>query len=275
MRIIAYEPGYNEKHCRVLRALAAGIPGCEVRPLGQYEPCDIAIIFGAYKRAYAKTLPKLDILQRHHGRQLLMVESAFVKRGEYYQVGWGGYAGNADFNTPIRMPSDRWDRLAVPVSPWRRRSTGPIVVCGQLPWDTQVQDVDHRGWCREMITRLHRAGHDAIFAPHPRMRDLDAYGVARKYYRPGQTLAALLKSARAVVTWNSTSAVDAILRGVPAITSHPSSISRAVSQHTVADVERLEYPDRSAWLARLGYAQWTLDEMASGETWDHLNREYV
>jgi hypothetical protein len=78
----------------VLQALAEGIPGAEVRPLGRYEPCDIAVIFGAAKNAYAPTWPKREILAKHKGRRLLMVESAFVKRGEYYQVGWGGYAGS-------------------------------------------------------------------------------------------------------------------------------------------------------------------------------------
>lgn len=273
MKVIAYLPSYNEKHCQVLEALVEGIPGAETRILGRYERCDVAIIFGSYKRSYPVTKPKREILNRHEGRRLLMVESAFMKRGEYYQVGWGGFAGNADFNC-TNPPIDRWLDLGVECLPWRSDPDGPILVCGQVPWDTQVQDTDHRQWCQSTVHSLVRQGHKVLFVPHPREKKGNfGYGVNKKYLaRAG--LSKLLPGAKCVVTWNSTSAVDAILAGVPAITMHSSSIAYEVSQHSLSDIERLEFPDRHQWLAKLGYAQWTLDEMRSGATWEHLTANY-
>ena len=80
-----------------------------------------------------------------------------------------------------------------------------------------------------------------------------------------------LQGAKAVVTYNSTSAVDAIVQGIPAITMDKGSISYPVSQHTLADIKALEYPDRTQWLNGLGYAQWTMVEMSKGLPWAHLN----
>ena len=114
MRIVAYEPTYNEKLSGITRALASGIPGCEVVPMGQYVEADIAIIFGAYKKAYRPTWPKLEIMQKHKGGRLLMIESGFWGRGELYQVGWGGFAGTADFNLQRfagEIPADRWQQI--------------------------------------------------------------------------------------------------------------------------------------------------------------------
>jgi hypothetical protein len=270
VKIIAFEPDYNEKHRAVLRALSEGIPGAEVRTLGQYEPCDIAVIFGAAKDAYPPTWPKREILAKHQGRRLLMVESAFVRRGEYYQVGWGGYAGNADFNNDL-VPRDRWESMGIKTKPWQRRTVGPVVVCGQLPRDTQVQGMDHVAWCRRTVNELRRMGEHVIFRPHPRQQDVSIYGVPSHLIDDGK-IGNTLAAAKCVVTWNSTSAVDALIRGVPAIAMHPSSVSYPVAQPRIEDVKKLRYPSRRQWLAGLGYAQWTLEEMRAGLPWVHLNR---
>lgn len=270
MKIIAFEPHYNERHRTVLRALAAGI-GAEVRDMRDYAPCDVAIVFGAYKRSYPPTWPKAEILERHTGRSLLMVESAFVRRGEYWAIGWGGFAGNADFNLTGDEPMDRWDALGVKSKPWRRRE-GPVVVCGQLPHDTQVQDVDHVGWCRMAVDYLRGRGYPVLFRPHPRCRDPDVYGIADSLFDT-RKMRATLAEARAVVTWNSTSCVDALVAGVPVITCHPSSIGWPVARHRLEDIDDLRFPSRRRWLAGLGYSQWNLDEIREGRPWDHLTRE--
>lgn len=269
MRIIAYEPDYNADHRRILRALASGIPGCEVRTLGDYVECDIAVIFGGHKYAFAKTAPKGEIIKRHQGRRLLCVEEAFVRRGDFYQVGWGGFAGHADFNNH-GVPGDRWQAMGVPVSDWQHNERGHIVVMGQLGRDVQVQDTDHYGWCRAVVGALQARGERVIFRPHPKEPGGKIYGVPSSVVHTG-TMAEALAGAKSVVTWNSTSAVDALLAGIPAVAMDSGSISYPVAGHTIEDAICPIYPDHTQWLASIGYAQWTLEEMASGQTWRHLN----
>lgn len=272
MRIVAFEPHYNERHRTVLRALAASI-GAEVRDMRDYEPCDVAIVFGACKHSYPPTWPKGEILKRHTGRSLLMVESAFVRRGDYWAIGWGGFAGNADFNLSGDEPMDRWESFGIPSKPWRRNEDGPVVVCGQLPRDTQVQDVNHVQWCRQTLAQVRALGYPSLFRPHPRCRDPEAtYGIPASQMDL-RKMKHTIAEARVFVTWNSTSCVDALVAGVPAITCHPSSIGWPVSRHDVLDIDRPWYPSRRQWLSGMGYSQWSLDEIERGLPWAHLTRE--
>lgn len=269
MKVVIFEPDYSEKQRRILRALAAGIPGAIVRPLAEYEPCDVAVIFGGIKYAYRRTWVKQTVLDRHHGRRLLMVESAFLWRGEYYQVGWGGTAGHADFNTFAATSLDRAFALGLPVKSQRLRPDGPVVVIGQLPRDVQVQDTDHKAWCRDTVDYYRAQGLPVIFRPHPKVDSRGEYGVDPRFF-DSRSLAEVLEDARAVVTWNSTTGVESVLAGVPTIAMDRGSMAYDVAAH---DLDTLDHvPGRGVWLARLAYAQWTLDEMRAGLPWRHLNR---
>lgn len=268
MKVIVFEPWYDDKHCEVLRALAEGIPDAEVRDVREYEPCDVAVIFGVVKKAYERTWSKQDVLGNHSGRSLLIVESAFVKRGEYYQVAWGGFAGHGDFRNED-MPRDRWDSFGVQSRPWQLRPEGPIVVCGQLPRDTTVQATDHISWCRTTVNHYRPMRGGVLFRPHPRVEDPGIYGIDEALIdtRP---LDVVLDEAQAFVTFNSTAGVDAGIAGVPVVACDEGSMAWSIAAQGVG--KPLIYPSRRAWLAGLGYSQWTLDEMRRGETWRHLTR---
>lgn len=270
MKVVVFEPHYNEGHQAVLRALAASIPNAVVRDMREYEPCNIAVIFGAAKDAYEPTWPKREILAQHSGRRLLMVESAFVRRGEYWQIGWGGFAGHADFRNE-QAPIDRWEKLNMGVLPWRKKPKGAIVICGQLPRDTQVQHTDHVGWVQQTVNHYLSQGLRVKFRPHPRDKNPSQFGIDPELWDTSK-MGSIVKSAKCFVTYNSTSAVDAVLAGVPVITCDRGSIAWDVTQHNLDDVHKLEYPNRTQWLAGLGYAQWNMDEIEEGQPWHHLTR---
>jgi len=276
MRVIVYAPDYNAKHALILRSLAEGIPGSEVRSLGDYSPSDVSVIFGVVKRSFSHThakQPIIDASNRGESR-LIVVESAFILRGKYWNVGWGGINGAANFRVGPKTPSDRWELLrdrGVRTSPWSRCPQGRVVVCGQLPWDTNVQDVDHLGWCRETVQWFQDRGIPVVFRPHPRMHNPDDYGIDRSLWNT-EKIRKCIFGARAVVVWNSNSAVDAAIMGVPVIACSPDSIARSIASRRLHDIYRLRCPSRRRWLAGLAYSQWSLDEMAEGLTWRHLNK---
>lgn len=150
MKVAVYKPDYNERHQEVLEAFAEGIPGAEVRWVNKFRPdTDVAVVFGWYKYGFRPAMTKLPIIEHYHkAGRLIVVESAFLKRKEYYQIGWNGFAGHADFMNDD-VPMDRWDAIGIKAKPWSKNFDGPVVVCGQLPRDTQVQDTDHITWCKE------------------------------------------------------------------------------------------------------------------------------
>jgi len=195
-----------------------------------------------------------------------VVESAFQRRGHYHQIGWNGFAGYADFKSAGKS-IDRWNSFNVPCKPWRRDDRGKCVVIGQLPRDTQVQDVDHMAWCRNTVAHCQRIYRHVSFRPHPRCEDPAMYGIDKKLLDTGK-LKNTLNGARCVVTWNSTTGVDAVLAGVPVVAMDEGSISWPMASHTLK--EPLRTPDREQWLAGLGYSQWTMREMKKGLPWSHL-----
>ncbi len=270
MKVVIYLNWYNEKHCTILKAFAEGVPGAVVRDVREYGPCDIAVIFGGVKKSYEPTWAKQKIIDRHKDRSLIMIESAFVRRGQYWQVGFGGTAGNADFRSD-GMPFDRWLGFGINGNPWQYRPDSPVIVCGQLLRDTQVQYVDHRAWCRETVDYFDKLGVPVLFRPHPRAGAEDDYTVDAKYVdiRP---IDDVLNFARCFVSYNSTSAVDAIVHGVPVMVGDPSSIAWNMGVQGLAHPDSLIYPKRRPWLSGLGYSQWGLQEMRDGLPWKHLTR---
>jgi hypothetical protein len=86
----------------------------------------------------------------------------------------------------------------------------------------------------------------------------------------GTTLEDDLNGARFCVTYNSTSAVESVLHGVPCVTMHQGSMAWDVTSH---DLNHQYRPLREKWAHKLAWAQFTKDEMASGFAWDVLKHE--
>jgi hypothetical protein len=85
-------------------------------------------------------------------------------------------------------------------------------------------------------------------------------------------LAEDLAEAHAVVTFNSNTAVDALLNGIPVFAHDQGSMCWPVANKSLISVDVPNKPDRSQWLSDFAYAQWTPEEMRSGRAWQHLFR---
>ena len=78
-------------------------------------------------------------------------------------------------------------------------------------------------------------------------------------------LQSALDGASHVVTWNSNTAVEAVIAGVPAVSMDIGSMAWDVTGHEPGEVAT---PDRLELAARLAWKQFTMAEMASGYCWD-------
>lgn len=79
-----------------------------------------------------------------------------------------------------------------------------------------------------------------------------------------------LENAHALVCCTSNTAVQALMEGIPVITTHQCAASR-MGLCDVALVEKPFYPDdRMEWAAALAANQWTLDEIAAGQCWEKI-----
>jgi len=218
---------------------------------------------------------------RHLGKPVLVIDSGWIRRGEYYAVGLGGINYEADFKN-ANSPADRFDRLGVEIKPWREGGEY-VLLCGQRRIDITLP-CDPWQWASVMrdvvrsVTDL-----PILYRPYP--------SEPKVYARIDGTLPSRgsleddLAGAAMLVTHTSNVVVQALLDGIPCVTTGKGVADRVVSiglkpepepplpawargkaaliRH-VLDAPRHTLPDRVPFFNDLAYAQWTKDEMESG-----------
>lgn len=229
----------------------------------QYEPCDLAVIWG---------IRHPDIINGQTGNDLdylVMERGYFGDRMRFCSLGYNGLNGHADFLAD-KMPSDRWEKHGVEVKPWRTEEGEYWLLMGQVAGDQSVKGVDLEGWYGDIVEDIRYVTDlPVFFRPHPQSRQND--GPVCDGYKTGG-LSETLQDAHCVVTYNSNSGVDAALAGVPVIAVNEGAMAWDVSMHEITGEQYL--PVRTQWLNDLAYKQWLLEEIASGEAWEHLKRRY-
>ena len=75
---------------------------------------------------------------------------------------------------------------------------------------------------------------------------------------------------RAVVVWGSSSAVQALVAGVPVFFEAPHIIVEDACERGIKNIDRPSTRDRLPAFEALAWAQWSLEEIAAGEPFRHL-----
>lgn len=226
---------------------------------GVVSDCDLAVCWGVKKTAAIAS-----------GRRALVFERGYVGDRFYWtSVGYDGLNGRADFLAYSKDDSRKKMLLAhCPdlLKPWRGVSGSYVLVMGQVPGDASLAGIDIFSWYTDTVALLRRAGHEVRFRYHPlavRARAIPGTITARG------SLEDAFAGAKWVVTYNSNSAVDAILAGIPTITTDIGSMAWSVTEHHPCQITQDE-PDRETWLNDLAWCQWSPEEIRNGDFWDHL-----
>ena len=182
---------------------------------------------------------------------VLVAENGYLGRG-YCALAVGGHNGAGTW--PAGGP-ERFRALGLALRPWR--VTGEhVLVCGSrgLGLDRQPD-----GWVERTVEILRRHTDRPIqVRPHPG-------NWKRLPEHPDVSLARDLSGAWACVIWASTAGVKALLAGIPVIRCAPHWIAAGAAGNRLEAIESPPMPDRLPVFERLAWAQWTLDELASGE----------
>lgn len=206
---------------------------------------------------------------RRAGLQLLCMERGYLgDRMRWTSLGWGGLNGNADFCAPQDPGPDRYEAHYTPLAPWREAGDY-VLIMGQVPGDMSLQGRDLRPWYAEVAREAAAAyGLPVWLRPHPaavRRNLWKGCGVQEM----GGGIDEALAGAHVVITWNSNSATDAVVAGVPALTMDRGAVAWPVTGHSIGDRIR---PDRAEWAHRLAWCQWSLAEIADGTAWRQLRQ---
>ena len=203
---------------------------------------------------------------RRRNIPVLIIEKGFVKRDEYYHVGWNGLNGYADFRNE-NSPADRWAKLGVKLQPHTfRKSYEKVLLCGQVPHDYTVQHIDYMVWLRQAYAYLVEwaGGGKVALRPHPLAGKQD-YGFADILADPSIPIGYAVLGYDLIAAYNSTTLVDAIVAGRTIAAYNDMSVAYPISAYPLNLT-------RTQWANDLAYSQWTLDEMRSGAAWAHISR---
>lgn len=255
------------------QAVRSGGDDFEVRTVEDYhEPSgDVGCVFGV--KGIARRL--LDDY-RAAGRHALFFDKGHTRRlpdgAALWRVSADGFMPLDTFQR-VPRPGDRAKAHGLSLSP---RQFGECVLFAGA--SQKHCDFHGLGDCSEYARRVIaevRAHTDrpVIYRPKPSWRSAVPID-GTEFSRSPTRLADELARCFVLVTHSSNAAVEAILAGVPAIVLGP-GIARPVTSRTVADVEDPYWTldeERRQWLADLAYCQWSVEEIASGETWKTIGR---
>lgn len=199
------------------------------------------------------------------GKRCLVIERAYLgDRFRWISMGFNGLNGHADFRN-ADVPDDRWHRhWSHQVRPWRDGGEYALVI-GQVPGDAALRGLNIYNWCQQQVYAAKKRYGRVVFRPHPLAKQKMQLDGAEYSER---TLAEDMAGAAVVITYNSNTAVDAVMAGVPAVAMDSGSMAYAVASHSVDDA--LYTGDRSDWGRRIAYAQWLPEEVEDGTAWGHL-----
>lgn len=252
MKVCLYHKGVPHQ-LNAMSALAKGLVrhGHTPRVTDTYDIGVVCVVWGA------KNAPPEGMYDN-----VLYVEAGYIngQSGDYIRdrlrfvsTAWNGFHGRGD-PVPDRPP-DRWKALGLELKPWRWKGD-LILICANHPGDQVNVGADWKAIESDTLKLAGRLKVKAIFRHHP-------------IVAPNQSpLSDALVQACRVVTWCSTSAVEALIEGIPTVALDEGSIAWPVCSHTVCE---LPYRGpREQWAYNLAYKQWTLDELADGSAWEVL-----
>lgn len=271
MKIKIYQRNFQPHATSLLSAFQKGLArhGLKSEWLydKSYKPSDLAIIWGM-------RFPNVIEGQKQNSSDFLVMERGYIgDRTKFTSIGFNGLNGRAEFHA-VNMPSDRWGKhgFQALMKPWDDAGLY-ILLIGQVDGDNSVKGrINMKQWLSETACQLNDnfPAINIVFRPHPLSRQ--GYLVKGTSKSHG-SLADDLYRARMCVTFNSNTGVDAVLAGTPTVTLDRGAMAYDVTSHDLTDWPTK--PDRTQWAYDMAYKQWTEEEIANGDAWDHLKRRYA
>lgn len=220
-------------------------------------PCDFAVIWGwRQTKVIGSGVPVL-CLERGH----------IQPRNDWVSAGWNGLAGRGTY-PKARDGGSRWNRHhAHHMKPPSSGGTYALVM-GQTPGDAALQGRDIYKWLADACHDLRANQYRVRYRPHPQMLASGDLFCPEGAIFSQRSLEDDLSDAMLAVTFNSTSAVEAVLYGVPTLTFDEGSMAWPVTAHRFEDAGKQFL--REPWAHDLAWAQWLKSELEDGTAWEAI-----
>ena len=198
------------------------------------------------------------------------------RRTRYVSTIWNGLNGKGYWARGLAA-SERARKHGFVLRDWIKAEPGPVVIMGQMPSDKSCSPREkYLRWLSSISKEaLERFGANAVFRPHPLQPNGNRRngGARLDISVPQRECVDWRDGAQGVITWNSTIAVEAVMAGIPTTCYDSGSMAYDMCTHDLH--EEPIRPDREGWLNDLMHAQWTHEELSSGECWEFHRQHYL
>ena len=269
----------------VMRAFAEGAKQCgaSVRIVEerQLSPAKLAIMIGWYSQAgggphimFRQSIIDYQAQNNHRVMPIdgscfkfvndstlwlrYSIDSIFYNEGNYANT-------NSDGSKWRAISSD----LGITLEPWQQQGNH-VLICLQRDGGWSSKGFDQDEWLKITIKLIRqKTNRPILIRPHPSNKKNYDYWLGKDNIFVSNSLKSALhsdlKNAHAAVFWNSSSAVAAILAGVPVFVGDVSSVAWDVANHDIGMIENPSLPDRQQWLWNLSAAHWSIDQSRRGD----------
>lgn len=212
---------------------------------GEPREGDVLVIWNRHRFAQEATR------YERVGAKVIVAENGWLNRspgnGKMIALCLGHHNGAGQWSDG---PEDRWAPLGIELRPWREDGDH-ILVLGQRGIGEHGV-AQPRRWAEDTVARLRaKTKRPVILRLHP--------GNAEPPPEPDWS------NVWAAVTWASGAGIKAIVAGVPVFHGLPTWIGAGAARHGFDNIEKPYLGDRLPMLRRLAWAQWSLDEITTGE----------
>ena len=272
------------------------------------EKCDIAIIWGISQKVRPLTKYRNDIIkfQKINGNKIIILETGFIQRDKYYSISFNNFVGLGNYGNININDNSRLLKILPNYSKIIKKNGDNILICGQLPWDTVLQDINYFEWLKNIINKLRRyTKRNIIFRHHPLLygnykntkevifnenknKRFTKYKMLKNFIdlhlflknnnvilSENNDLYDDLQNIKCLIVYNSTTSVEALLNGIPFFTFSKHAVLYDISNNNITNenIENPYFPNNNIikqFLIKISFYQWNLNEIEKGLPFNRL-----
>ena len=242
-----------------------------------------SILWSSYCKFKSNTNFRLTI--KNNYKNVIFFETGFINRNKYRSININNMFGLSDF-IPINCPSDRLEKLNIKLKPYNEMNYNEdkyILITGQLPWDTQVQDINYNKWLNSIFLELkQKTDRKIVFRHHPLYKNINNPKFIINIpdfikIDKNKDINYTFKDTFCLVSYNSNSFIEAVIEGIPIFVFNKMSLVYDLGYHNLDNINQPYIPieeKRQQVLSNISYMQWSLNEIENGEMINYLEKNY-
>jgi len=257
--------------------------------------CDVAVIQGwvheGSKNSTHLMFRKSIIDKQHRDRKHVLIADSNLflyadKTNPHHYLRYsfdGVFPTTGNYFNSIVDPS-RWQQISkdhrINLKPWRTQGNH-ILICTQRNGGWSMKGFDVVEWLEKTVTEIRKyTTRPIIVRAHPGDKNAINYLNSKD---PRWTISSAEKitddfiNAWAVITYNSSPGVAAVIEGIPIFVTDPTpqmSQAFAVANTNLATIELPVMPDRESWVNGISMCHWNFLELSNGIAWRNI-KQYV